>query len=273
MNLKQALKQASIYLEKYDFPEHLLEAEVLLMQVLGITKEQLFKTPEAKLSCWQILKLRYFLFKRKNNWPIAYLTGHKEFYGLDFVVNKNVLIPRPLSEEIIEQALNIIKANQKRPLTIVDVGTGSGCLIIALAKTLLKTEPLENFKFLASDISAAALKVAKQNTKLHGLEKNITFLQGSLLEPFNNTKIDLIITNLPYLTPKHLQERSIKKEPRLALVGDLYPELIRQVGNRHACSLPDGSPQIIKEDLDGVAPAVIPDLIGDPNKSTIITIQ
>ena len=257
MNLKQALKSSSIYLEKLGFPEHLLEAEVLVMHATNKTKEQLFKTPEAKLNCWQILKLRYFLHKRKNNWPIAYLTGHKEFYGLDFIVNKNVLIPRPLSEEIIEQALAIIKANQKRPLTIVDIGTGSGCLIIALAKTLLKTEPAENFKFLASDISARALKVAKQNTQFHGLEKNITFLQGNLLEPFINTKIDLIITNLPYLTPKHLEERSIKKEPRLALVGDLYPELIRQSKN---C----GSPQIIKEDLDGVATAVIPDLIGDP---------
>lgn len=246
MNLKQALKFGADYLKKHDFPEHLLEAEVLLMQVLGITKEQIFKTPETKLTCWQILKLRYFLSKRKNNWPIAYLTGHKEFYGLDFVVNKNVLIPRPLSEEIIEQALNIIKANQKRSITIADIGTGSGCLIISLAKTLLKTEPAENFKFLASDISTSALKVAKQNAKLHGLEKNITFLQGSLLEPFNNTKIDLIITNLPYLTPGHLKEQSIKKEPRLALVGDLYPKLIRQAKN---C----GNPQIIKEDLDGVS--------------------
>jgi len=252
MNLKQALKFGANYLKKYGFSEHLLEAEVLLMSATDITKERLFKNPEDKLNFWQILKLRYFLWRRKNDWPIAYLTGHKEFYGLDFIVNKNVLIPRPLSEEIIDLALQEIKANQKRPLTIIDIGTGSGCLIIALAKTLLKTEPVENFKFLASDISEPALKVAKQNARLHGLEKNITFLQGNLLEPFNNIEIDLIITNLPYLTPAHLQERSIKKEPRLALVGDFYPELIRQVGNRHACSLPGGSPKIIKEDLDGV---------------------
>jgi len=246
MNLKQALKFSAAYLKKHGFSEYLLEAEVLLMQVINITKEQLFSAPETQLTWRQILKLHYLLWRRKNNWPIAYLTGHKEFYGLDFFVNKNVLIPRPLSEEIIDLAVQTIKTNQKRPLTIVDIGTGSGCLIIALAKTLLKTEPAKNFKFLASDVSKLALKVAKQNAKFYGLEKDITFLQGSLLEPFTDIKIDLIITNLPYLKLDHLKERSIEKEPRIALVGDFYSELIRQAKNY-------GSPQIIKEDLDGVS--------------------
>jgi release factor glutamine methyltransferase len=165
-----------------------LEAGLLLAHLLK-KKEFLFTYPEKKLTTNQFNKYRALIKRRLNLEPIAYLTGHKEFYGLDFRVNKNVLIPRPETEMMVEETLKLI-TNNPQPTTIIDIGTGSGCIIIALAKELLNKElGIKDYEFFAVDNSEAALVVAQKNAKLHGVEKKIKLLKGNLLKPLiHNSK-------------------------------------------------------------------------------------
>ncbi len=156
--------------------------------------------------------------KRLDNYPLAYLVGYKEFFGLQFLVNKHVLIPRPETELILEEAL-IIVANQNID-NIIDIGTGSGCIIITLAK-LLKHHKIN---FYGLDISAPALKVAQRNAKLH--QVNVKFRRGNLLQPLIpsknfNKQTNLLIANLPYLTPRQIANSpSVSREPKLALAAE-----------------------------------------------------
>jgi release factor glutamine methyltransferase len=136
------------------------------------------------------------------------MTGTNEFYGYKFFVNKNVLVPRPLSEELIDTARKII--NLESIKTVADIGTGSGCLAITLKKLF------PQLTVYATDISKKALKVAKLNAAEHHVD--ISFLHGHLLTPLKNIKIDLLIANLPYLDFKtNRADKYLKKEPKLAL--------------------------------------------------------
>src|SRR3989344_1910703 len=175
-----------------------LDAEVLLSQILKKDKAWLFANANNNLTIKQLNKFRNLIRKRANHWPVAYLTGHKEFFGLDFKVNPDVLIPRPETELLVELALNRISNRESRIENIIDVGTGSGCIVIAIAKNVKN----QNIKFYATDVSNAVLKIAKQNAKRHGVGKKIKFFKGNLLGPILNSKFDirdsLIIANLPY---------------------------------------------------------------------------
>ncbi|MFA5024346.1 MAG: peptide chain release factor N(5)-glutamine methyltransferase [Patescibacteria group bacterium] len=187
--------------------------------------------------------------KRLAGWSLAVLIGQKEFYGLNFKVNQHVLIPRPETELLVDDSLKLINNKiDQEPLTIIDLGTGSGAIIITLANELQKYNlPLfKKINFLASDISATALKIARQNTKNHSLIKKITFYQGDLLAPFKNKLKDqniIITANLPYLTARQFKNSpSIQKEPRLALISGLdglkhYRRLFKQLGRTNYCSL------------------------------------
>ena len=201
-----------------------LEAEILLSFILKKSREHLLSHGENELSAIEFKKYENLIKKRLAGWPIAYLVGHKQFHSLDFVVNKNVLIPRPETELIVDYILdNNIKNLNKAVL--VDVGTGSGCIAITLAK---KLSPAPKIKIIiASDISAKALRVAKQNSRLHKTGSKIKFIKGNLLDPilgkeqlfFGAEKL-IITANLPYLTPKQVKnEPSITKEPKIALKG------------------------------------------------------
>lgn len=180
--------------------------------------------------------------RRLANWPVAYLTGQKEFYGLNFLVNKNVLVPRPETELMVEETLKELNNLPEISRSIIDLGTGSGAIIISLAKNLRKS----NTNFFALDISRAALLVAKSNAKSHGLNKIIKFYQGNLLKPILKTlnNQNLVITaNLPYLTKTQIKNSStISCEPKLALDGGLgglkyYRELFEQLQNINYLSL------------------------------------
>ncbi|OGF27519.1 hypothetical protein A2303_01495 [Candidatus Falkowbacteria bacterium RIFOXYB2_FULL_47_14] len=166
--------------------------------------------------------------KRLSGLPVAYLIGHKSFYGLDFIVNKNTLVPRPETEMMVDLTTRysqLITRNEQ--MLMVDVGTGSGCIIISLAKQILSRFPTPDF--IATDISPEALAVARKNAKQHGVNKQIKFLRGNLLLPvlsdknfqskIKNQKPKIIITaNLPYLTPTQIKNSpSIKHEPKIAL--------------------------------------------------------
>lgn len=219
----------------------LLDAQLLLSHTLDKSREFIIAHPEKKVSKFSIFNFQRLVKKRKKGIPIAYLTGHKEFFGFDFIVNKNVLIPRPETELVVELATKEIKSivqSPKSKVYLIDIGTGSGCIPISILKTLqlYNSTTLTTF---ATDISKKALRVARQNARKHSA--NITFLQGNLLEPLLKRSLftdhcSLIITaNLPYLTQEEFKhEPSIGREPKKALIAKkqglaLYKELLRQI--------------------------------------------
>ena len=225
-----------------------LDAELLLAHTLGKPREFVLAHLDETIYNIHIIKYKILIKKRVKGIPLAYLTGHKEFFGLDFFVNKNVLIPRPDTEVLVEEAVHEIKRLSAQDgsasgvkdyeITLVDIGTGSGCIPISI----LKTSKHQNIKTFAIDISKQALRVAKKNAKKHGVE--IKFLHGNLLSPFINLipkppkTYNLVITaNLPYLTNKQFaDEPSIHHEPKLALIAKdqglaLYEELLEQLAN------------------------------------------
>lgn len=218
--------------DKAEFNLANLEAEILLSFILNKPKEFLYSHPEKEISSSDNRKLNKLIKKRLCGFPVAYLIGHKEFYGLDFIVNKHVLIPRPETEILVEEILKNTK--HQIPNTIIDVGTGSGCIIISLAKNI--TDKTVNFYGL--DISKQALKIAKKNARLNGLTSRITFLHSNLLKKVlkrNFSEPVIITANLPYLTSEQIKNSpSIKKEPKLALSSGLnglnhYRQLLIQI--------------------------------------------
>lgn len=256
MKVANALKAGAQQLKQSNSAD--LDAEILLAFVLNQDKEFLYAQPETKLNWMQKIRFFYLISQRSKNRPIAYLTGQKEFYGRNFYVNKNVLVPRPLTENLIDLALKKINETKKEILeadgyySIADIGTGSGNIIITVIKELQKQNyNLAKFKFYAVDLSKKALKVAKTNARRHGVEKYLNFNHGDLLKPLQGLKIDLILANLPYLKPNDLTEPSIKKEPKLALLGN-YDEFFKQVKTIHELSLPHHQPVVIYEDKSGV---------------------
>lgn len=227
------------------------DAELLLAHVLGRPREFIMAHPEFKLSKLQYYRFKKLLKNRKCGAPLAYLTGHKEFFSLDFFVNKQTLIPRPETELLVQLALDwlrtrecdLISTDVNFDTACVDVGTGSGCIPIAIAKnSLLK-------KIYATDISRQALRMAKKNACEHNVD--IHFFQGNLLDPLlqSNTLKTLgggvlLTANLPYLTEGQFNEEpTIQQEPKIALVAQenglaLYRELLQQLKNyisRPAC--------------------------------------
>jgi len=236
MTIKQALQLGwqTLAKNKIIIDNSAFEAEVLLASLLKTSREHLLTHDEAELSPTQLKEYQKLLKLRLELWPIAYLLGHKYFYGLDFVVNKNVLVPRPETEMIVDEIIDMVHKDKLEP-EIIDLGTGSGCLIIAAAKNLAP-----NISFTGIDISEAALNVAKANAK--NLEvNNIKFINSDLLTQIlpdlktNATKHLIIAANLPYLSPEWIDASpSIQQEPRIALEAGsdglkYYRELFAQV--------------------------------------------
>ncbi len=223
MTISHTLKSAVIKLAATGIDSPHLEAEILLSHILKKPREYLLAHGEKKLTAPRISNFKLLISRRLKGAPIAYLTGHKEFYGLDFKVNKNALIPRPETELMVEEALKLATRNSQ-PVTLIDVGTGSGCIIITLAKLL--ESGIMNHELWGIDISKKALAVAKRNSLFHKANKNIKFIQGDLLSPLIHNSLFIIqgpfviLCNLPYLTPTQIKNSpSIKREPRSALDG------------------------------------------------------
>ncbi len=207
------------------------EVRILVAHVLKKSREFLITHPEYKLSKLQNWKIKRLIKKRIQGIPVAYLTGHKEFFGLDFLINKHTLVPRPETEVLVEE---VLKELQQKNI-LIDVGTGSGCIPISMLKTI--NSPITTY---ATDISSKALKIAKKNASKHLVK--INFFKGNLLEPLIKnrssliTNCSVIITaNLPYLTQEQFDsEFSIQHEPRSALIAEdnglaLYKKLIEQI--------------------------------------------
>ena len=216
-----------------------LDAEILLAHVIKKSREFLFTNPDFEINFWQKIKFENLVIQRQKNIPVAYLVGHKEFFGLDFLVNKNVLVPRPDTELMVEETLkhlNTLSPNYNNVL-LIDVGTGSGCIPISIRKSVLSAYP--NLPTIAIDVSKKTLCVAKKHTV------KIKFLHGNLLEPIlkiehgsnglNGFEQIIVTANLPYITEQQFQnEQSIQHEPKIALVAEndglaLYEKILQQI--------------------------------------------
>ena len=213
MNYQELLVDASKQLKSYKFNSAKLDAELILSKTLGLSRETILLNLNEKINDKVLENFNYYLKLRKQNRPIAYILGFKDFWKYKFQVDKNVLIPRPETELIIEKALkNLPRLSNKN---ILDIGTGCGCIIISIIKER------ENCKATAIDKSLKALKVAKLNAEMHHVQKKIKFLNIDVDKYFAN-KYDLIVSNPPYI--KDIEILSLDKdvklnEPKLALSG------------------------------------------------------
>jgi release factor glutamine methyltransferase len=211
VNLQQALAYARKRLVDHPDIDAFLESEVLLRYVLKITRTQLHLDYSKALSPDQEKTFENLLERLLIGEPLAYITRCREFFGLDFYVDKRVLIPRPESEHLVETALEY--SQNHRVSSLADIGTGSGAIAVCLAKNLPQV------KIYATDISNDALEVARTNCQKHAVSDRIILLQGDLLKPIPEP-VDIIIANLPYVKKADLSRMpSAKYEPVSALDG------------------------------------------------------
>lgn len=207
-----------------------LDSQVLLAFILGKPRAWVLAHPEAVLSPEQTHQLEIALARLENGEPLPYVLGHWEFYGLDFIITPDVLIPRPETELLVERSLEWLGAHPARRW-IAEVGTGSGCIAISLAKQ----NP--DLQVVTSDISLPALKVAQRNVIKHNVAERVHLVQSDLLRsiaPATDKRFDLICANLPYIPKKILKSLQVSRwEPNLALSGgedglDLFQRLLQQ---------------------------------------------
>jgi release factor glutamine methyltransferase len=217
MILSEALQSAAQTLLRKGIDDASAEAELLLGHVLGMSKTQLYTEPEKLLTSTEISQLWSLIQRRLNHEPAAYILGHCEFYGIDLYIDCHTFIPRPETELLLEQAVELahhISQSGKR-ITIADVGTGCGAIAVSLALALPRA------KICATDISAPALQVAEMNCRRHAVSSQVELLQGNLLEPLSQP-VDMIVANLPYIKDcefKDLSPEIINFEPTTALAG------------------------------------------------------
>ena len=215
MNIKNILSEGINILQKNKIANPQLDSEILLSNSIKRDKKHIILNPKEILNLEQLGKFKSLIERRKKGEPIAYLINKKEFWKDEFFVNKDVLIPRPDSELIIEQVLKIYSKDVQ--LQVLDIGTGSGCILLSI----LKERP--NFYGTGIDISKKSINVSKINTKQLNLMNRVKFFHSSV-DNFNIGKYDLIVSNPPYiklLDLKYLEKDVVNFEPKLALSGGL----------------------------------------------------
>ena len=212
MKAAKIIKIGSDLLKKKKIASHIIDSEILLSKILNKSREEILTNLDQRINRKNITVFRKFLKRRSQNEPVAYILGEKEFWSKKFDVNKNTLIPRPETELLVDKLTQIYK---DRKIKILDIGTGSGCIIISLLSSLIKSTGI------GIDISKKAILVAKKNSYKHNLSKRVRFLNKSLESLFYK-KFDLIVSNPPYIESKDIKNLSndIKKyEPIMALDG------------------------------------------------------
>jgi release factor glutamine methyltransferase len=249
VHLKDTLAQAIARLTAENVPSPRMNAELLLMFTLGCDRAYLFAHPERKLTTEEQSRYEAALAERARGVPAQYITGHQEFWGMDLIVSPAVLIPRPETEHVIEAVLERAPSTELRAsgvrrresgetLRVVDVGTGSGAIALALAKELPSAE------IDATDFSASALEVARANAARHQMERRIRFHQTDLLDGMSG-EFDFVVSNPPYVGESEedtVQLEVRKFEPRNAVfAGTQGTEVIaRLIPQAHAKLRPGG---------------------------------
>ena len=212
MKVSEAIKSGSKLLKEKNIRTCILDSELLLSKSLNKSREEILTNLDQNINKSALTNFNKYLIRRSKKEPIAYLLGEKEFWSKRFFVNKNTLIPRPETELLVEKLVTIFR---KKRVTILDIGTGTGCIIVSLLSEF------KNSTGIAVDISNEAIMVAKENACKFKLSNRIKFLNKPF-EDLYNKKFDLIVSNPPYIKSMEIKNLSddIKKfEPRMALDG------------------------------------------------------
>lgn len=226
-NVKDLLVEVKAILKDAGIEQYYLDAELFMMEVLNFTKVQLFTKDDYELTSEEKVSLLNMVKQRVSNIPTQYILGRCEFMGMNFYVDKNVLIPRPDTEILVERVIDWAKKNKSK--SFIDMCTGSGCIAISLAKYL-------NINGFAVDISKNAIKIAKKNSILNNVDEKIEFIESDLFSSFsNNNNVDIIVSNPPYISSQvveTLMPEVKDNEPRNALDGginglDFYVKIAR----------------------------------------------
>ena len=264
MQLKQAVDSAYELFVSHEVPSPRLNAELLLMFVLGRDRAFLYAHPERELTGEEQCRYDEVIRERARGCPTQYITGHQGFWGLDLLVSPAVLIPRPETEHVVETVLELVKEYRRensRQLRMVDVGTGSGCIALALAGELPQAE------IHAGDISEEALEMARANAARLALGERVLFRQSNLLAAYAEEKFDFVVSNPPYVGESEsdkVQKQVREFEPKIAVFSgqegmDIYRRLIPQAwdalkpGGWFVCEIGFSAEEKVKELLAGWA--------------------
>ena len=228
-NLRSVIQATHRTLESAGIPDARLEAEVMVMDVMRMPRQAIFAEQESQVAAQQEAQLAAIVERRLTREPLAYILNYREFYGVNLLVNPDVLIPRPETETLVEHALFMaLMGMESRELVIADVGTGTGAIAVNLAIHLPAA------RIYAIDAYDATLDVAAYNVRMHNVADRVTLLKGDLLEPLPEP-VDVIAANLPYLPTARIPtlQPEVQWEPSAALDGgpdglDLIRRLITQ---------------------------------------------
>jgi len=233
MTILETLNWATDYLRDHGIENSRLNAELLLARSIHLIREELYIRLNDQVMEEEIKTLEGLIGRRASGEPLQYILGHQEFWSIDLKVDPRVLIPRPETERLVEEALSILaEISSKKIPSVLELGTGSGAIAISLAKEV------KNIFFVATDLSGDALMVAKENAKRAGVSDKIGFVNGDLLNPFHPEKVfDLILSNPPYISDSERRGllREVRNhEPLIALNGgkdglEFYRKLISQI--------------------------------------------
>lgn len=226
----EVLRRAAAGLSDAGIDTARLDAEVLLMEALGWSREELYRNPEAELQDFQAARFQGLAARRRRGEPTAYVTGAREFWSLDFRVTPDVLIPRPETEHLVQTVLDLL-VERPGPRRVLELGTGSGAVAVALARERADLE------VWATDVSAAALRVARANAQRHGVAGRVHLVEGDLLAPVRGREgfFDVLASNPPYVPRGEMArlQREVRDwEPAAALDGgadgmDCYRRIAR----------------------------------------------
>jgi len=232
LNIKEVLVNTEEYFQKNGIESARLDAEVLLAELLDMERIKLYVNFDYPLNDEEISQYREMIKKRAQHIPVAYIIGHKEFMSLDFYVNKNVLLPRPETEILVEYLIDCFQEKEMDTVNIVEVGTGSGAIMVSLGNYL------DNARILGVEIEEGALEVTRKNIERFSLDDRLKVTKGDLLKPLIKREIknvDLVVSNPPYISEEEMDKLppEVKKEPAKALYGgraglDIYKDLIPQ---------------------------------------------
>ena len=245
LTLREFLRETRGRLGEVGAPEPRLESEVMLSDVLGVPRHRLYAYQDDAIPEEAVEALEKVVRRRLEREPLAYILGHREFYGVDLTVGPGVMVPRPETEMLVERALLVCLERMDRAgLVVADVGTGSGGIAVSLAMHL------PGVALYATDVSAEALAVARVNVDKFRLGRRITLLEGDMLEPLPG-RVDVIVANLPYIPSGRLEELQpeLAWEPRGALDGgDDGMGLLRRLMGQAAGKLADDGVMLLEID-------------------------